>query len=425
MPEDLPRVAAIVTAYYPRSHADTMVTKLLSDYTHPVPHEPARFDFRRAARELSEAPLPLDADGRLRAPRVRVVSMYTDQVPANDISRAWSSRSGVPIFPTIHGALTLGGAALAVDGVFIIGEHGDYPWNEREQHLYPRRRFFEAVVDVFRATGRAVPVFSDKHLSYSWEDARWMVDTARAMGFAFMAGSSMPALPRSWRKPPLELALGTRVHGALVAAYGGIESYGFHALQALQCMVERRAGGETGVAAVQCVRGAAMWQAGESGFWDRELLDAALDTVRDRPPGDPTALARDPHVFLLEYRDGLRAAVCILNGVLHDRAFAARVTLPGVAASQVVATCWAHHSQEPFGQAAYLVEQAQDLVITGREPFPVERTLLTTGVLARLMESRWRGGERLETPELAVRYEIAGARPAAHMPVGAERSSGT
>jgi hypothetical protein len=402
-----PRVAAIVTSYYPRSHADTMVTKLLSDYTHPAPHEPARFDFHRAARELSEAPLPLDADGRLRSPRVRLVSLYTDQVPANDISRAWSARSGVPIFSTIREALTLGGEELAVDGVFIIGEHGDYPWNEREQHLYPRRRLFEAVVEVFREHGRAVPVFNDKHLSYTWENAKWMVDTARALGCAFTAGSSMPALPLSWRKPRLDLPLGTRVHGALVVAYGGIESYGFHALETLQCMVERRAGGETGVAAVQCLRGEAMWQAGGSGLWDGELLAAALGTVRDRPAGDPRALARDPHVFLLDYCDGLRAAVCMLNGVLHDRAFSARVTPGGALAAEVVATSWAHHSQEPYGQAAYLMEQAQEMVISGREPFPVERTLLTTGVLARVMESRWRGGARLVTPELDVRYELA------------------
>ena len=99
----------------------------------------------------------------------------------------------------------------------------------------------------------------------------------------------------------------------------------------------------------------------ESGLWDGDLLDAALATVRDRPAGGPPALARDPHVFLLEYRDGLRAAVCMLNGVLHDRAFAAnitRVAQPAGSEAEVVATCWAHHSQEPLGQAAYLLEQA-------------------------------------------------------------------
>lgn len=404
----MPRVAAIVTSYYPRSHADVFVTKLLADHTYPAPYEPSRFDHHRAARELSEAPLPQDANGRLKQPRVRVASIYTDQVPANDISREWAARAGVPIFPTIRQALTLGGERLAVDGIFLIGEHGDYPLNERGQKLYPRRRLFAEAVAVLRASERVVPIFTDKHLAYAWADARWMYDTARSMGIPLLAGSSMPALPLSWRKPPLDLPRGARVHAALVVAYGGLESYGFHALETLQCVVERRAGGETGVAAVQCLTGPAVWAAADAGQWDTELLNAALAAMERPRPGDPRRLAREPAVFLLEYRDGLRAAVAMLNGLVNERAFAASVTPPGADAGrpETVATCWAHHSQEPYGQMAYLVEQAQDLVCTGHEPYPVERTLLTTGVLDRVMESLWRGDLRLETPELAIRYQV-------------------
>ncbi|MBI3974575.1 MAG: metallophosphoesterase [Chloroflexi bacterium] len=400
----MPRVACIVTEYRPRSHADVFVTMLLAGYIYPAPHEPDRFDFHRAARELSEAPLPLDARGRLRRPRVRVASLYTDQVPANDISRALAERAGVPILPTIREALTLGGPQLAVDGVLLFAEHGDYPFNEKGQHLYPRRRFFEETVVVFRKSGRVVPVFNDKHLAYNWADAKWMYDTAKELDIPFMAGSSMPALPLGWRKPPLELPLGTRVHEALVLAHGGLESYGFHALETLQCMVERRAGGETGVAAVQCIGGPEVWDAGANGRWDLSLLAAALQTLAEPRTGEPRTLAREPVVFLLDYRDGLRAAVCMFNGVTAERAFAARVTLPGHTQPQVVATCWAHHSQEPYGQGAYLLEAIQDLVCTGHPPHPVERTLLTTGVLDAAMTSRYEGGRRLETPHLAITY---------------------
>src|SRR5437867_4051593 len=156
-----PRVAAICTAYYPRSHADVIVSKLLADYTHPAPRDLGQFDFHRTVRGLTEAPLPTDALGRLKQPRVKVVSLYTDQVPANDISREWSQRSGVPIYPTIREALTLGGDTLAVDGVLIVGEHGDYPTNERGQKEYPRRRLFEEVIAVMRESNRFVPIFND------------------------------------------------------------------------------------------------------------------------------------------------------------------------------------------------------------------------------------------------------------------------
>src|SRR5688572_12241642 len=138
----LPAVACIVTEYRPRSHADVIVSKLIGGHTFPAPYEPEKFDFHRAARQFAELPLPLDASGRLRQPRVRVASLYADQVPGNDLSREWAERAGIRISPTIRHALTLGGDRLAVGGVVLIGEHGDYPENERGQQMYPRRRFF-------------------------------------------------------------------------------------------------------------------------------------------------------------------------------------------------------------------------------------------------------------------------------------------
>lgn len=159
-PEIPPRVACIITSYFPRSHADVIVSKLLADFTHPVPRNLDRFDFHQQVRDLTAAPLPTDAQGNLRRPRLQVASIYTDQVPATDISREWATRASVPIFPSIREALTLGGAELAVDGVLIIGEHGDYPINARGQTEYPRRRLFEEVITVLRECGRAVPIFN-------------------------------------------------------------------------------------------------------------------------------------------------------------------------------------------------------------------------------------------------------------------------
>ena len=131
-----------------------------------------------------------------------------------------------------------------VDGVVVIGEHGKYPRNEKGQTQYPRWEFFQQIVKVFKDSGRAVPMFNDKHLSWNWDWAKQMVETSREMRFAYMAGSSLPV---TWRIPSVEMPLGSRIREALCVGYGGVDSYDFHGLETLQCMVERRAGGETGV----------------------------------------------------------------------------------------------------------------------------------------------------------------------------------
>jgi hypothetical protein len=111
--------------------------------------------------------------------RVELVSMYIDQCPegepqgdspwgTGDIGTQLAAEHGVPIYSSINLALCCGGSELAVDGVIMIGEHGDYPWNEKGQHLFPRKYFMEQICGVFSSSGRSVPVFNDKHLSYSW-----------------------------------------------------------------------------------------------------------------------------------------------------------------------------------------------------------------------------------------------------------------
>src|SRR5262245_36511976 len=138
-----PKVAAITTVWRPNSHADVIIPKLLAGY---------------------------DLDGTPVRPGVEVVSLYVDQYPEHDLSRRWAARFGVPIYPGVREALTAGdGRRLAVDAVLIVGEHGDYPWNERGQHLYPRRELFEQAVAVVEGAHHPVAVFNDKHLSYSWE----------------------------------------------------------------------------------------------------------------------------------------------------------------------------------------------------------------------------------------------------------------
>ncbi len=357
----------MITEYRLNAHADVIVGRLLEGYTY---------------------------DGRFRVPAVEVVSMYTDQVPANDMSRDMAAKHGVRIWPGVSDALTLGGGSLAVDGVVLVGEHGNYPLNARGQKLYPRYRLYQQIVEVFRKSGRSVPVYCDKHFSTEWTEAKQMFDESRELRFPLMAGSS---LPLAWRKPAVEIPLGARVPRAVCAFYSDKEAYGFHALEALQCMVERRRGGETGVAGVECIDGPAVWRWTDENPWAAKLLEAALAHSETRKAGSPRENAVKPVLFRLRYRDGLAAAVYLLTGHCADCTFAAEVE----GQSEPVATEIWLQSGRPFSHFSNLVHYIEEMMMSGKEPYPPERTLLTTGVLAALMQ----GGGWRETPELATRYQ--------------------
>ncbi|HEV8573526.1 MAG TPA: hypothetical protein VGR43_02355 [Dehalococcoidia bacterium] len=384
---DKKKIAAIVTSYHPRSHADVIVTKFMKGF-------------------------PTDLHGRLE-PQLELASLYLDQIHERDIGLGFAAEHGVPVFPSIRSALTLGGKELAVDGVLLVGEHGDYAYDEQGRHLYPRRHLMEQTCGVFASSGRSVPVFSDKHLSYNWTDAKWMYDRARQLKAPFMAGSS---LPTCWRDPWLEHDLETPIEAAVGIGYGGLESYGFHALETLQCMVERRRGGETGVAAVQCLEGNAVWEAGKDGRWSRELATAACAPMEGKPEGSFEQGCQSPAAFLIEYRDGLQAAVLMLNNYVHGFGYAARVN------GEARGTAFVLQNGEPFGHFSYLSLNIQEMFLTGRPTYPVERTLLTTGILDAVMESRARGYQRVETPHLAIAersYEELRGRAPGSKPAGA------
>ena len=358
---DVPRkrVAAIITEYRPRSHADVICARIFDGYT---------------------------PNGVRVEPRTQIVSMYTDQVPANDMSRDMAARHGFRIYPTVAEALS-----VPFDAVLLIGEHGNYPLNELGQKLYPRYELYQQIVEVFRQRAQVTPLFSDKHLSWSWEHARQMYDEARELKIPFMAGSSIPVTVRI---PELELPLGTHIERAVAIGYGDLEAYGFHTLEAMQCMLERRAGGETGVAAVQMLTGDEVWNQSEP------LLEAALACNRDTRPGPPRQSAKNPALFLIEYRDGLRASVYMLNGYVSSWLFAAKLK----DRPQPVATHFGMLTQtRDLPHFDGLVRCIEELFVTLKPVYPVERTLLTTGMLAFLMESRYRK-RRIETPQLKVSY---------------------
>jgi hypothetical protein len=344
--------------------------------------------------------------GRLHVPEYFLSSLHVDQAPENDLSRHIGRDFGVQICRSVADALTAGGA-LAVDGVLVIGEHGNYPRNERGQILYPRHEMLQQVVAVFRAAGRSVPVYCAKHLSYEEGRARQMVAWAQELRFPLMAGGT---LPWTWRRPELELPLGAPVEEALVTGYGPLEVYGFDALEALQMMLERRRGGETGVRAVTCLTGSAVWKAAAEGRWNWALLEAALERSETAALGDmrrtvgkvalPGMPAAPPAAFLVDYRDGTRGTVLLLNGHVQDFCFAARLQGEPRPASCLFVQPGLPGSRHFDGLAAGI----EKLFRTRQAPCPPERALLTTCVLGALMESHHRRGAPVETPQLDIHY---------------------
>jgi hypothetical protein len=379
------RIAIVATIYRYLSHAQHMGDRFLVGYPY---------------------------GGAWHKPDMKVVSLYVDQKPDGDLSGARAREFDFQVYPTIAEALRCGGKELAVDAVLIIGEHGNYPRNEKGQILYPRFEFFEQCVKVFEQDGRSVPVYNDKHLSYSFEKARKMVDASRRLKFPMLAGSSIPV---TWRLPAIDLPLGCKIEEALMVGVGGSDPMDFHALEGLQCMVERRRGGETGVKAVQLLEGDAVWKAGEEGRYSKALLTSALSrsdtplglTVDDGRTQDLVGsgqlqkLAKKPAAYFIEYRDGLKATMLMLDGALKDFNFAAR--LSGVAQPQ--ATQFLLSPEPNVTYSACLMHKVEQMFESGTAPYPVDRTLLVSGMLESCLTSRIQDHARLETPHLSVTYK--------------------
>jgi hypothetical protein len=181
-------------------------------------------------------------------------------------------------------------------------------------------------------------------------------------------------------------------------SYG--EGYGYHPLEGLQVMAERRKGGETGVKAVQYREGKEAWEAAREGRWERKLLDAALAKV----PGLKGKVEEqdvEAIVYLIEYRDGLQSAVYVSPRHCQEFAFAGRAK----GKSEPLA-CWYELPKPQRDHFSFLVQAVAKMMVTGKPTYPVERTLLTTGLVDAVLESKNNGHRRIETPELGVKYSV-------------------
>jgi hypothetical protein len=384
-----PKVAVITTIYFPASHADVIASRLIQGY---------------------------EWQGQHVEPRVEVASIYLEQTRDDDMGVELIERFGIPRYETVAEAIACGTSGVNVDGVVIIGEHGDFELNEFEQKLYPRRRLFDAAVGAMIGAGRFVPIFNDKHLSWSWTDAHAMYTTAQRLGIPLLAGSTIPL---AWRVPTgTDWPLGEPMDEIVVVGYGPTEIYGFHNLEGLQVFAERRRGGETGVVAVRALTGEDAVRAVNDGTVNADLLDRALGAFDLDAADRERAKQSAKDVFLVEYADGLRAAVVNCDDVIHNWGIAAR----GPAHEM---TCQIWLQGHPHGHFIFMVRQIESMLANGAAPYPIERTLLTTGVLDAAMRSRHDGGERRETPELAIAYQPVDRVPdtGVHEPLSAAPSA--
>jgi len=383
-----PQIAAIVTIYHKYSHAQHIVDRFLEGY---------------------------GWESRHHYPEMDLVSLYVDQVGDNDLSEERAKRFPLmKIYPTVAEALTLGRDSLAVDGVLLIGEHGDYPTNQKGQRQYPRYELFKQITDVYQSSGKSAPVFNDKHLSWKWEWCREMYDLSRELDFAFMAGSSLPV---TWRTPSLDMPLGAEIAEAVCVAYGGVDGYDIHALETIQCMVERRSGGESGVKWLQAYRGDKFWDAHRQGVWSVELFESALSrshTIKPSRAGFnnvfPTLselkdIVKDPIAYHYQHVDGLKCSMIMMNGLVDDFNFAARLENP----SRILSTQM--YLPMPPARTTLAnfftpqVNNVEKMFLSGKPTYPVERTLLTSGLVIAGVESLDQDQSRQETPNLSISYQ--------------------
>jgi hypothetical protein len=379
-------VAAVVTIYSPGSHGDVILTKILEGWKHEGGPGPA----------------------------LKLAGVYIDQPATSEFGIAMCKKHNVPIFDSIEKAIAVGGTSIAVDAVLSIGEHGEYPYNEIGQHLYPRRRFMEQICAVLKKHGRVVPVFNDKHLGPVWSDAKWMYDRARELKIPYMAGSSMPV---GFRTADIKLPMGSPIESAVGIGYSGLDIYGFHALEFFQYHAERRSGAERGVKAVRFLEGPALWKAIDEGVISQVALEAAFAAVpKDGHPD--IRQDKDAGLFLFEYVDGFTGAVLHLDCV---QGTSVGIKLKG--RPQPLATAFDERTEPRYPHFAYLLKAIEKMIYTGRPTYPVERTLLTSGILDRALNSRAQSGKRLETPELLISYQPADYPHAPHVDLLGEPGS--
>jgi len=376
-----PRIACAVSYWAgPESHADWIIGKLMDGYWWHGAHTPSRVD---------------------------IVSVFIHQFETSLLGQKVCKAKNIPIYKTVGEAVTLGGTELAVDGVVIVGEHGNYATDLKGHWLLPRWWLYSQVIRVFEQSKRSVPVFNDKHLSFNWNDAKWMFDKSRELNFPLTGGSSIPTY---FRKPEIDLPIDAPIKNSIVVGNAGDEGAIFHCIDVLQAFHERRKGGETGVKSVQSIRGPEMWAWVARTPWANKLLGSVEKQFTLKPgffQEGPQANA-----CIVEYNDGTKGAV--ISGRNVGWTYAGEID--GQPEPTIISMLgW----PGPFSQyhaANAFPHWITEMMVTKKEPFNAERLLLSTGITNHYMESNWENGRyaavgrRIETPFMNMKYHTTVAQ---------------
>jgi len=394
-PVHRPRIAAILTGFHQGSHADVILRRWFESF-------------------------PADETWGWSGPKTELSGAYLDQRLDNDIGVEFFRTNDVPLYDTVREALTLGTGKLAVDGVILIGEHGDYPYNEIGQQLYPRKELFDLIVEVFRESGRAVPVFNDKHLSWNEVWAKEMCETAWELRFLLFAGSSIPLCPMT---PNIRIPEGEMVEEAVVLFFGPDESYGFHSLEFAQAILETQTVGQSSNTATTAWRGDEVWKQMEAGKWSKELFDRALASVD--PAGGKVEAGdyrenirknqKELSAFVLDYYWGLQVTHINMTGHLETWAIALRLT-SGEILSAFPTVLDADLFHPHFAALSSLI---QDTFLSGRAPHCLQRSICTTSAVALFMRALQTPGEKTFASDHLLPY---GEGPCIRGPCRTERS---
>lgn len=370
-----PRIAVLCTECRPLSHADVIVSRWLE-------------------------PFPADHLYGWVKPAGQIVSIYAEQRHSQrDLLPAMIARHGIQCFDSIEKALTLGGDDLAVDGILLIAEHGDYPLNEFGQKLYPRKEFFDGVMGAFDKFGKSTPVFFDKHLSWNPDWIRTMSDRVANSRIPFFAGSSLPfSLPSSLSSIPR----GSKFEEVVAVYFNGVESYLFHSAELVESVIENRLSARDGISEVVAWKDEEVWSAVDRGEFSWDLVEAACSSVseeallaiqrlRQRRGGGPV------YAFRLRYHDGFNVTHFMQTDVVRQWCLAARLADGERIVSGSPDLGGAGHY---FPHFARLCVEIDEFFVSGQSPVlgdRIYRTSMTTALCLRALQAP---GRRLSTPEL-------------------------
>ncbi|HOC03224.1 MAG TPA: hypothetical protein P5065_05700 [Candidatus Ratteibacteria bacterium] len=369
--QDKKPVAGIVADWFKYSHPDVILTRIFKTYS---------------------------LDGKGEESKLKLVSVYRDKPSERDLSRLYAEQYGFKIYDTIEDALTCATGKLAVNGVIISTEWCDYPVSPTGQIMYPHKRMFEEVVKVFEKNKKVVPVFIDKHIADNWTDIKWIYNTAKKMKIPLMAGSSVPV---AWRYPPVDVDKHSKLKEIVGISYHTLDGYGFHGMEMVQCLAEQRKGGETGIKSVQCITGQNVWDSAGK-MYDPVLLNMAVEKLgRKIPEGKSLKdLVPQPVLFVMNYYDGLRVCLFTLNGIASQWTAAWKYS-DGKTASTIFKL---DDNLSTLMHFANQMKGIENMILTRKPSWPVERTVLTSGALDALLISKSKSGKIILTPYLRITY---------------------